>query len=140
MIPNSSARLRIRRNGFNLWDGDGWNWCEDGCFNHACNPFAFATKKFQDFDDARMVRAVSSATAEEFKVLTATAELWAETSFMAKDAAEGMISLARIGFANADQRHDWGGFEFSQSHGDGFGLPPKLRLTICAFSISRFRG
>lgn len=63
-------------------------------------PFAFATKKFADFDDAmRMVRAVSSATAEEFKVLTATAErLGRETSFMAKDAAEGMISLARIGF------------------------------------------
>ena len=63
-------------------------------------PFAFAIKKFADFDDAmRMVRAVSSATAEEFKVLTATAErLGRETSFMAKDAAEGMISLARIGF------------------------------------------
>lgn len=63
-------------------------------------PFAFAIKMFADFDDAmRMVRAVSSATAEEFKVLTAEAErLGRETSFMAKDAAEGMISLARIGF------------------------------------------
>ncbi len=53
-----------------------------------------------DFDSAmRSVRAVSRATEEQFKQLTATAEkLGRETQFSASQAAEGMEFLAKAGF------------------------------------------
>ena len=63
-------------------------------------PLAFATKGFADFDDAmRMVKAVSGATDTEFKRLTATAEkLGRETSYTAKQVAEAMTAMGRMGF------------------------------------------
>ena len=63
-------------------------------------PLAFATKGFADFDDAmRMVKAVSGATESEFKRLTATAEkLGRETSYTAKQVAEAMTAMGRMGF------------------------------------------
>lgn len=63
-------------------------------------PLAFATKGFADFDDAmRMVKAVSGATDAEFKKLTATAEkLGRETSYTAKQVAEAMTAMGRMGF------------------------------------------
>ena len=53
-----------------------------------------------DFDSAmRSVRAVSGATEDQFKQLTATAEkLGRETQFSASQAAEGMEFLAKAGF------------------------------------------
>ena len=62
-------------------------------------PMAFATKTFADFDDAmRMVKAVSGATEGEFKRLTAAAEkLGRETSYTAKEVAEGMTAMGRMG-------------------------------------------
>jgi len=63
-------------------------------------PLAIATKTFASFDDEmRMVKAVSGATADEFASLTATAEkLGRETSFTAKQVAEGMTAMGRMGF------------------------------------------
>jgi len=62
-------------------------------------PMAFATKTFADFDDAmRMVKAVSGATEGEFKRLTEAAEkLGRETSYTAKEVAEGMTAMGRMG-------------------------------------------
>ena len=62
-------------------------------------PMAFATKTFADFDDAmRMVKAVSGATEGEFKKLTDAAEkLGRETSYTAKEVAEGMTAMGRMG-------------------------------------------
>ena len=62
-------------------------------------PLAFATKSFADFDDAmRMVKAVSGATESEFQRLTAAAEkLGRETSYTAKEVAEGMTAMGRMG-------------------------------------------
>ena len=66
----------------------------------ASAPFVLATKTFASFDDEmRMVKAVSGATADEFASLTATAEkLGRETSFTAKQVAEGMTAMGRMGF------------------------------------------
>jgi len=66
----------------------------------AAAPLAMATKTFADFDDEmRMVKAVTGAVDSEFKMLTATAEkLGRETSFTAKQVAEGMTALGRMGF------------------------------------------
>ena len=63
-------------------------------------PLAMAAKTFADFDDQmRTARAVTGATATEFKAMTETAEkLGRETSFTAKQVAEGMTSLGRMGF------------------------------------------
>ena len=63
-------------------------------------PALLSTKVFADFDDAmRDVRAVTGATQEQFESLTATAEkLGRETSFSAKQVAEGMGALGRMGF------------------------------------------
>ncbi len=66
----------------------------------AAAPFALATKVFADFDDQmRMVKAVTGATEAEFQSLTEVAEkLGRETSFTAKQVAEGMAALGRMGF------------------------------------------
>jgi TP901 family phage tail tape measure protein len=66
----------------------------------AATPFAFATKTFADFDDEmRMTKAVSGAVGQEFQMLTDTAErLGRETSFMAKEVAQGMTAMGRMGF------------------------------------------
>ena len=71
-----------------------------GIATAAATPFAIATKTFADFDDAmRTVRAVTGSTKAEFEMLTDTAErLGRETSFTAKQVAEGMASLGRMGF------------------------------------------
>ena len=63
-------------------------------------PLAMAAKTFADFDDQmRTARAVSGATVAEFRAMTETAEkLGRETSFTAKQVAEGMTSLGRMGF------------------------------------------
>ena len=65
----------------------------------AAAPLAMATKTFADFDDSmRMVQAVTGATGKEFERLTAQAEkLGRETSYTAKQVAEGMVSLGRMG-------------------------------------------
>ena len=75
-----------------------------GAVSLGAMPALFSTKVFADFDDAmRDVRAVTGATEDEFKSLTATAEkLGRETSFSAKQVAEGMAALGRMGF-NPDQ-------------------------------------
>lgn len=66
----------------------------------AAAPIAFATKTFADFDDQmRMVKAVSGATEAEFKRLTEVAEkLGRETSYTAKQVADGMTAMGRMGF------------------------------------------
>ncbi len=66
----------------------------------AAAPFVFATKTFADFDDQmRMVKAVTGATEKEFKSLTEVAEkLGRETSFTAKQVADGMTAMGRMGF------------------------------------------
>lgn len=66
----------------------------------AAAPFAFAAKTFADFDDQmRMVKAVTGATEAEFKRLTEVAEkLGRETSFTAKQVADGMTAMGRMGF------------------------------------------
>lgn len=66
----------------------------------AAAPLAFATKTFADFDDEmRMVKAVTGSTEAEFKRLTEVAEkLGRETSFTAKQVAEGMTAMGRMGF------------------------------------------
>jgi TP901 family phage tail tape measure protein len=63
-------------------------------------PFALAGKNFADFDDEmRLTLAVTGATAQDFQVLTDTAErLGRETSFMAKEVAQGMTAMGRMGF------------------------------------------
>lgn len=66
----------------------------------AAAPIAYATKTFADFDDQmRMVKAVSGATEEQFRRLTEVAEeLGRTTSFTARQVAEGMTALGRMGF------------------------------------------
>ena len=63
-------------------------------------PFAAAAKVFSGFADTMStVKAVTSATGAEFEKLNATAKHLGETtSFTAKEAAEGMLALARAGF------------------------------------------
>ena len=64
-------------------------------------PMAMAVKGFADFDDQmRLVRAVTKATKQEFESLTqVAAKLGRETSFTAKQVADGMVSLGRMGFS-----------------------------------------
>ncbi|MGN0880120.1 MAG: phage tail tape measure protein [Oligosphaeraceae bacterium] len=64
-------------------------------------PLAMASKTFADFDDQmRMVKAVTGLADAEFRAMTETAErLGRETSFTAKQVAEGMTSLGRMGFS-----------------------------------------
>jgi len=66
----------------------------------AAAPFAYATKTFAGFDDEmRLVKGVTGATEKEFQSLTAVAEkLGRETSFTAKQVAEAMTALGRMGF------------------------------------------
>lgn len=66
----------------------------------AAAPFAFATKQFADFDDQmRLVQGVTGATDEGLQKLTDTAkELGRTTSYTAAQVAQGMVSLARMGF------------------------------------------
>jgi len=66
----------------------------------AAAPIAYATKTFASFDDQmRMVKAVSGATEEQFRRLTEVAEeLGRTTSFTARQVAEGMTALGRMGF------------------------------------------
>ena len=63
-------------------------------------PLAMAAKTFAGFDDEmRMVRAVTGATEAEFGRLTETAErLGRETSFTAREVAQGMTAMGRMGF------------------------------------------
>ena len=63
-------------------------------------PFALATRRFQDFDDQmRTVKAVTRATADEFRAMTTEAErLGRTTSFTATQVAQGMTELGRMGF------------------------------------------
>lgn len=67
----------------------------------AAAPLVYSTKTFADFDDEmRMVKAVTGATEQQFKSLTAVAEeLGRTTSFTAKQVAEGMTALGRMGFS-----------------------------------------
>ena len=66
----------------------------------AAAPIAYATKTFANFDDQmRMVKAVTGATEEQFRRLTEVAEeLGRTTSFTARQVAEGMTALGRMGF------------------------------------------
>lgn len=67
----------------------------------AAAPLAYSTKTFADFDDQmRMVKAVTGATEQQFKSLTEVAErLGRTTSFTAKQVADGMTALGRMGFS-----------------------------------------
>ena len=71
-----------------------------GAVSLGAMPAMFSTRVFASFDDAmRDVRAVTGATKEQFDALTAAAEkLGRETSFSAKQVAEGMGALGRMGF------------------------------------------
>lgn len=66
----------------------------------AAAPFAFATKQFADFNDQmRLVQGVTGATDEGLQKLTDTAKkLGRTTSYTAAQVAQGMVSLARMGF------------------------------------------
>jgi len=66
----------------------------------AAAPIAYATKTFASFDDQmRMVKAVTGATEAQFRRLTEVAEeLGRTTSFNARQVAEGMTALGRMGF------------------------------------------
>ncbi len=63
-------------------------------------PLLLATKSFADFDDSmRLVQAVTQATATEFARLTQVAqELGRTTSYTAKQSADAMVALGRMGF------------------------------------------
>jgi TP901 family phage tail tape measure protein len=63
-------------------------------------PLVIATKSFAGFDDSmRLVQAVTQATDKDFQSLTVTAQkLGRETSYTAKQAADAMVSLGRMGF------------------------------------------
>ncbi|OQA81996.1 MAG: Phage-related minor tail protein [Lentisphaerae bacterium ADurb.Bin242] len=64
-------------------------------------PFGLAVRGFAEFDDRmRLVKAVTKATGSEFESMTKVAEkLGRETSFTAKQVADGMVSLGRMGFS-----------------------------------------
>ena len=66
----------------------------------AAAPIVYATKTFASFDDQmRMVKAVTGATEDQFKRLTEVAEeLGRTTSYTARQVAEGMTALGRMGF------------------------------------------
>jgi len=67
-------------------------------------PAVLSARAFASFDDAmRMVRAVTGASGKEFDSLTDKArKLGRETSFTAKQVAEGMGSLGRMGFTTGE--------------------------------------
>lgn len=67
-------------------------------------PFKEATRVFAQFDDAmRSVRAVTSANATDFSMLTRQAKnLGATTAFTAQQVAEGMASLGRMGLSSSE--------------------------------------
>ncbi len=64
-------------------------------------PLGMAVKGFADFDDQmRMVKGVTKSTQAEFEQLTKVAsKLGRETSFTAKQVADGMTSFGRTGFS-----------------------------------------
>ena len=64
-------------------------------------PLVMAAKSFAGFDDSmRLVQAVTQATGEDFKDLTALAQrLGRETSYTAQQVADAMVSLGRMGFS-----------------------------------------
>lgn len=64
-------------------------------------PLGLAVKGFAEFDDQmRLARAVTKATAAEFDSMTKVAQkLGRETSFTAKQVADGMVALGRMGFS-----------------------------------------
>ncbi len=70
----------------------------------AAIPIGLAVKSFADFDDRmRLVKAVTKSTAAEFESLTkVAARLGRETSFTAKQVADGMVSLGRMGFSQKE--------------------------------------
>lgn len=85
----------------NFGDGMAATGMKTAGFGAAAGAAAgFALSKFAKFDDAmRTAGAVSSATSEELKEMTAKAEeLGAATSWSAKDIAEGMVALSKMGF------------------------------------------
>lgn len=63
-------------------------------------PLGMALKQFADFDDQmRLVQGVTGASAEDFRRLTERAkELGRTTSYTARQVAEGMVALSRMGF------------------------------------------
>lgn len=67
-------------------------------------PFGLAIKTFADFDDEmRTLQAISEASDEQLEALTVQAKmLGATTAFTARQVAQGMVSLSRLGFS-ADQ-------------------------------------
>lgn len=64
-------------------------------------PLGLAVKSFAGFDDQmRLAKAVTRATASEFDSMTkVAAKLGRETSFTAKQVADGMVALGRMGFS-----------------------------------------
>lgn len=93
-----SAQAKLRNFG-NSMMGVGQNMVTVATL--AAAPLAYATKTFADFDDQmRMLKAVTGATEQQFKSLTEVAErLGRTTSFTAKQVAEGMTALGRMGFS-----------------------------------------
>ncbi|MBO5694769.1 MAG: phage tail tape measure protein, partial [Lentisphaeria bacterium] len=67
-------------------------------------PLVMAAKSFAGFDDSmRLVQAVTQATDNDFKALTATSQrLGRETSYTAQQVADAMVALGRMGFAPAE--------------------------------------
>lgn len=63
-------------------------------------PFVVASKSFASFDDAmRMAQAVTQASEQEFERLTEKAQtLGRTTSYTAKQTADAMVALGRMGF------------------------------------------
>lgn len=64
-------------------------------------PLAMAVKGFAAFDDQmRLAKAVTKASRAEFESMTqVAAKLGRETSFTAKQVADGMVALGRMGFS-----------------------------------------
>lgn len=64
-------------------------------------PFVAAVRSFASFDDAmRLAQAVTQATGRELEALTEKAQtLGRMTSFTAKQSAEAMVALGRMGFS-----------------------------------------
>ena len=64
-------------------------------------PLTMAVKGFAAFDDQmRLAKAVTKATRAEFESMTqVAAKLGRETSFTAKQVADGMVALGRMGFS-----------------------------------------
>lgn len=103
----------------------------------AAVPFAMATKRFMDFDDAmRLVGAVSQSTDKELAMLTATAKrLGATTSFTAVQVASLMGELGRAGFS-AEQVNVMTGAVLNLARATG--TDATLSAGIMAASIRQF--